>query len=146
MTTDALARTASQRIEKIQRRADGSYILLFNSYPFHATELDTPDVYDLVKTMIDEGAPWTHYVEPALPGENLEQIERAWRDAEIERVKWLRERHRDELDMEGPTTLTAEQFAEVLVYLQALRDWPQSEHFPDATQRPQPVTWLADLL
>ncbi|MGO0632201.1 hypothetical protein ACTORR_19620 [Pseudomonas sp. SAR267] len=62
--------------------------------------------------------------------------ERAWRNEEVDRVKWLRERHRDEQEMQEPTTLTAEQYAEVLSYLQLLRNWPQSELFPDSSQRP----------
>ncbi|MFV2946420.1 phage tail assembly chaperone [Pseudomonas japonica] len=70
------------------------------------------------------------------------QQERAWRDGELAAVTWLRDRHRDEADMGLPNTLSAEQFTELLLYMQALRDWPASEHFPDAAQRPQPPGWL----
>lgn len=71
------------------------------------------------------------------------QQERAWRDAELARVAWLRDRHRDELDLNLGTTLTAEQFAILLAYIQSLRDWPATELFPDAAQRPEPPSWLA---
>ncbi|HDS1679143.1 TPA: hypothetical protein QEM39_000619 [Pseudomonas putida] len=74
----------------------------------------------------------------------LAEQERAWRNSEVERVKWLRERHRDEQDLQKETTLTAEQFAQLLTYLQELRDWPQSTAFPDATQRPVAPSWIAD--
>lgn len=63
--------------------------------------------------------------------------ERRWRDAELARVAWLRDRHRDEVDLQLPTSLTAEQFTELLGYMQALRDWPLAEHFPDSSERPQ---------
>lgn len=69
--------------------------------------------------------------------------ERAWRDTEIDALKWLRERHRDEQDLGMDTTLTGEQFTGLLTYLQALRGWPQSPVFPDAAQRPVPPGWLA---
>lgn len=72
------------------------------------------------------------------------RAERYWRDAEILRVTWLRDRHRDELDQQLATTLTAEQFAELLAYIQALRDWPQSLVFPDTEQRPTTPAWIAD--
>lgn len=62
--------------------------------------------------------------------------ERRWRDTELASLIWLRDRHRDQLDIGGETTLTAEQFGELLVYMQALRDWPQSENFPDSGYRP----------
>lgn len=76
--------------------------------------------------------------------EALSVRERLWRDAEIERVKWLRERHRDQLDIGEQTTLMPEQFNELLVYMQALRDWPQAPDFPDSQHRPMAPDWIAD--
>lgn len=70
--------------------------------------------------------------------------EREWRDAALASVMWLRERHRDQVEISEQTTLTAEQFATLLVYMQALRDWPQSEQFPDSEHRPQAPVWIAD--
>ena len=70
--------------------------------------------------------------------------ERAWRDAEIESVKWLRERHRDEVDSSRPTTLTTEQSGELLDYVQALRDWPASTDFPNMDARPVAPDWIAE--
>jgi hypothetical protein len=83
-------------------------------------------------------------VEP--PGPTDEQImskERAWRDAELASVMWLRERHRDQQEIGGSTTLSSDQFAELLVYMQALRDWPQTSEFPDSLYRPVPPSWIA---
>lgn len=70
--------------------------------------------------------------------------ERAWRDAALASVMWLRERHRDQQDIGGDTTLSGDQFAELLVYMQALRDWPQSPDFPDIEQRRWPPAWIAE--
>ena len=78
------------------------------------------------------------------PEERAASEERAWRDAEVESVKWLRERHRDEMDLEIASTLTAEQFKELLTYLQALRDWPQSPDFPTQALRPIQPDWIAE--
>lgn len=74
----------------------------------------------------------------------LARLERAWRDVELSSVVWLRERHRDQLEIETPTTLTAEQFKELLVYMQALRNWPQSPDFPDTHLRPTAPDWIAE--
>lgn len=82
--------------------------------------------------------------EPA-PGEDMAALERAWRDSVINPTEWLVGRHRDEQDMELTTTLQAEQFAELLRYRQALRDWPQSELFPGIEHRPVPPAWLDDM-
>jgi len=70
-------------------------------------------------------------------------IERRRRDRQIESVKWVRERHRDELDLGVNTTLTAPQFSELLVYIQSLRDWPESKDFPAQEKRPSEPNWIA---
>jgi hypothetical protein len=69
---------------------------------------------------------------------------RVWRDGGIESVRWLRERHREEVELGVPTTLTAEQYGELLMYVQALRDWPQTEGFPAVEQRPAIPEWVAE--
>jgi len=69
---------------------------------------------------------------------------RAWRDAEIDSIKWLRERHRDESDLNINHTLTSDQFAELLTYMQSLRDWPQAAEFPVEESRPDAPAWIAE--
>lgn len=78
-------------------------------------------------------------------GEQAAERERAWRDAQLLQYGGIRDRHRDEVELGIATTLTAEQYTELLTLLQALRDWPQSELFPDSEQRPAPPTWLIEL-
>ncbi len=75
---------------------------------------------------------------------DLEAQERTWRDTALSAVMWLRERHRDQLELRAPTSIGDEQFTELLVYMQALRDWPQSPDFPDSQHRPTAPPWLAE--
>lgn len=81
---------------------------------------------------------------PPPSSEALAAQARQWRDAEIESVKWLRERHRDEIDSQRPATLTVKQSGELLDYVQALRDWPKDIGFPAVSSRPVPPAWIAD--
>lgn len=69
--------------------------------------------------------------------------ERRWRDVELDGVKWLRERHRDEIELAAPTTLTPDEYSELLAYIQRLRDWPASEDFPSPDHRPAKPEWIA---
>ncbi len=78
-------------------------------------------------------------VEPVLD----DAVERAWRNDEITRVTWIRDRHRDELELGRPTSITPDQYAQALKYVQHLRDWPQSEQFPDIEMRPLAPEWVA---
>lgn len=77
------------------------------------------------------------------PPADLAADERAWRDAEITRIQWIRERYRDEQDLARPTSITADQFADLLDYLQQLRDWPAAPDFPDKLSRPKSPDWIA---
>jgi len=82
------------------------------------------------------------FAEKVESAEERRAAERQWRDVELAARQWLRERHRDEQDLGRPTTLSNERFAELLDYLQKLRDWPQAEAFPDSAQRPTPPSWI----
>lgn len=84
----------------------------------------------------DKGVPVLEELEP--DPEAAARQERYWRDSEIQRITWLRDRHRDELDISLETTITADEFNELLAYMQALRDWPASSEFPNPSGRPIP--------
>lgn len=130
------------KIESIYLKKDGSYLVTLDSYPFHATEAETPEVYRAVRSLIESGDECQAYVEPVFSDTQVRANERVWRDAQIQRVSWLRDRHRDQLDIGLKTTLSAEQFKVLLDYIQALRDWPQADSFPAPAKRPVAMPWL----
>ena len=72
------------------------------------------------------------------------QTEREWRNGELNNNQWLATRHRDEADLELEHTLNLEQFKQLLSYLQALRDWPQSPDFPAHDHRPIQPDWISE--
>lgn len=76
---------------------------------------------------------------------DISKGERNWRDQSMLAPIGLRDRHRDQLEMRVVTTLSAEQFSELLIYIQALRDWPQSEAFPSRDARPVAPIWISSL-
>lgn len=73
----------------------------------------------------------------------LAEIERRWRDAELASAAGLRDRHRDQIEITVDTAISDVQFREILVYIQALRDWPQSDRFPNSTNRPIAPQWYS---
>ncbi len=118
---------------------------------------DLPDVHERSwyfagEQRFVEGRPSSLYVwdvgtwtlDAALDREAREVAERAWRSSEISKSVWLRDRHRDQLEISVDTTLTASQFTELLTFIQALRDWPQSPLFPDTAGRPQAPVFIAN--
>lgn len=95
---------------------------------------------------------WVTYLEwvadggQTLPEKTVEETaneERRWRDVELQGVAWLRERHRDEVELGSATSLTSDEYGELLAYMQLLRDWPQSSKFPVQKYRPKKPSWIA---
>lgn len=83
-------------------------------------------------------------VDPPPPtDEQLAANERAWRDDAFTAVIGMRDRHRDQQEIGGDTTLSSDQFSELLAYMQLLRDWPQSADFPEINHRPVAPAWVA---
>lgn len=74
--------------------------------------------------------------------EILAANERYWRDGELASNEWLITRHRDEQEVGSATTLTDEQYSQLLLYRKELRDWPINSDFPDSAARPLPPEWL----
>jgi len=68
---------------------------------------------------------------------------RAWRQSALAATEWLVTRHRDEQELGRGTTLKAQHYLELLEYRQALRDWPDSIHFPAVVLRPAAPEWMA---
>lgn len=83
---------------------------------------------------------------PPVTAEQLEAIERVWRDGLLSPTDALVSRHRDELEMGGITTFTAEQYTELQIYRRLLRDWPQGAEFPLTDHRPVAPPWLSTQL
>lgn len=72
---------------------------------------------------------------PEKPVEQKAVEARAERDRRIDAVRWRIERYQTQEAAGLETTDTAEQYKEILLYVQALRDVPEQEGFPEN------VTW-----
>ncbi|HYE50968.1 MAG TPA: phage tail assembly chaperone [Azospirillaceae bacterium] len=87
----------------------------------------------------------THYVEAGVIRERAKPLV-TWLDIRVHRsglfAKYdgIVRRHRDQVELGIPTALTAQRFADVLQYLQVLRDIPQTFADPNA------VIWPAEPL
>jgi len=82
---------------------------------------------------------------PPLDLEQLGEIERSWRDAQMASTDGIVSRHRDEIEDGSATTLTVEQYAELQAYRRDLRNWPEAGEFPLSEHRPPAPDWLSTL-
>ncbi|WP_214508933.1 phage tail assembly chaperone [Pseudomonas brassicacearum] len=126
------------------------WALIQNNVVHEVTDIDPlerfhPDLtWEPCGTDVKQG--WRYdgetFSEPSRDEDDQASAERAWRDAKLTASEWLVTRHRDEQDLGKETTLSASQFSELLIYRQALRDWPQTETFPEVEFRPISPAWI----
>jgi len=83
---------------------------------------------------------WVEDIDARL--ESDKASERAWRDNEINSIEWMKQRHRDEVELEINTTLSNSEYQELIAYIQGLRDYPLNPLFPDNTARPIKPSFL----
>jgi len=76
--------------------------------------------------------------------EQLVERERRWRDLQLQVSDPLVARHRDEREMESDTSISAEEYTDLLGFRAALRQWPESSAFPEPSGRPVAPTWLTE--
>lgn len=74
---------------------------------------------------------------PEKPIEQKAAEARAERDRRIDAIRWRIERYQTQEAAGLETTDTAEQYKEILIYVQALRDVPEQAGFPDAIEWPE---------
>lgn len=111
----------------------------------HAYDDDAPSHFVAAGLVPMSKTEVAEYIRNAIkPAPTAAEVEREWRDSELVSLIWLRDRHRDQLEIKGDTNLTPEQFGELLAYMQALRDWPQLPEFPNSEHRPKAPAWIAD--
>ena len=92
------------------------------------------------------GRPVATYAPVPLSNEQQATNERVWRDAVIDSTGWLVSRHRDEVELGEPTSLTAVKYDALMQYRKALRDWPASPEFPNIESRPVQPAWLTKIV
>jgi len=79
-------------------------------------------------------------IDNAVLAEEKATAEREWRDKALSDTDAMVLRHRDQEEGGFDTGLSAEQYAVLQAYRQALRDWPESADFP--ATRPGGPDWL----
>lgn len=96
-----------------------------------------------VRAHMPDGTPYL--VDREKGADELACEARAKRNEILASTDWLVSRHRDEVEIQGATALSVEQFASLLAYRQALRDFSDSDGFPAESAMPETPGWLAAL-
>lgn len=78
------------------------------------------------------------------PVEHQQEISRTIRNNEIESSMWVAERHRGQIELGIKTSISDNEFKDLLSYHQSLRDWTEHPGWP-YVDMPIAPDWLAAL-
>ena len=92
---------------------------------------------------ISDSRPWRG-VQIEMGTEYKERLARENRDNVISKTTWILDRHSGQLQISVETSISDHQYNELLLYHQALREWPAQPGWPDIDM-PLPPDWLAEL-
>ncbi|MGY3922485.1 phage tail assembly chaperone [Aeromonas jandaei] len=135
------------------KKSNGFYLskLHRDAIPDGAVEITEKEYEDLKKgqasgqLITSNDAGWPILTDqPPLSKELVESSARAARDEAIASSMWIAERHRSEVSIGADSTITEQQYIQLLTYHQSLRDWPAQPGWPDIDMPPEP-DWLAEL-
>lgn len=88
--------------------------------------------------IIEDKGDYLEAVNPPEPTDEQKAAEaRAERDRRIDAIRWRIERYQTQAAAGLETTDTEEQYKDILLYVQALRDIPEQAGFPDAIEWPE---------
>ncbi|GLK49610.1 hypothetical protein GCM10017620_25830 [Brevundimonas intermedia] len=108
--------------------------------PAHAYT-DAPPAFGFGEVVVRRDGAWVveamlQPVEEEPDVEDLAAAARSRRTYEINQIRWLIDRHRDEVALGRTTTLTGEDYLLVLQHVQDLRDVPEQDGFPSLIEWP----------
>ena len=128
------------QIDPLDTKAAGREIFIM---PANSTETEPPAEKDGFKRKWN-GSEWIYEEIQTEKEEQLKKTQgekaadvRAERDRRIDAILWRIERYQTQAAAGLETTDTAEQYKAILLYVQALRDVPEQEGFPDAIEWPE---------
>lgn len=87
---------------------------------------------------------WSQTVTQEMRAAERAREARALRDGLIASTMWVAERHRGQVQLGLETSITAEQYTDLLMHHQVLRDWTTQPGWPDINMPPAPL-WLAGI-
>lgn len=100
----------------------------------------SPEFWSGIVEVEDDDPRYLAFLNQRLPV--AQSDDRVWRDTELAEMAWLRDRHRDQVELGIDMTLDAQQYSALMAYIQALRDWPQASEFPQIEHRPMAPEFL----
>ncbi len=132
----------------IKKKNDGSFVVKKNGIPYHITDKD--EFYDEFKFISayaerhsDEISNYVEAIfmteEEMLAKMNYEEkaaYHRQKRDALLNAELWKVERHEHEKILGLATTLSDDEYMNLLRYIQSLRDLPEQPNFPNVVTYP----------
>lgn len=127
-------------------KADKTFVVTVAGNRCHVTPDYNQPLYQAVRTYLEEGGKFSKYAEDVVVESDPLVLARLWVETSLQTSETLVAQYRDARDLGQAAPITADQFADLLTWRQAVRDWPKAKAYPADSSRQGAPDWLSAVL
>ncbi|KAF2393154.1 hypothetical protein [Pseudomonas frederiksbergensis] len=121
---------------------DGSFVVTVASNRCHVTRDYNPSLYEAIESFLNNGGDYSKYAEDIVVESDPLVLARLWIDTQLKSSENIVSQYRDARDLGTTLPITPAQFAELLAWRQAVREWPQVAGYPSDETQPSAPGWI----
>ncbi len=127
-------------------KKDGSYVVTVSGNRCHVTADYNVPLFDAIGEYLRDGGDFLEYAEDIVVESDPAVLARLWIDTKLKASENVVSEYRDARDLGEPLPITSEQFADLLQWRRAVREWPQVAGYPLESTRPDMPVWIGAVL
>lgn len=127
-------------------KTDKTFVVTIAGNRCHVTQDYNTPLYQAVRAYLDEGGKFTKYAEDVFVESDPLVLARLWAETSLQTSETLVAQYRDARDLGETPSITSGQFAALLTWRQAVREWPKATQYPAESSRPGKPEWLDAVL
>lgn len=127
-------------------KKDGTYVVTVAGNRCHVTHDYNVVLFDAISEYLRGGGDFFDYAEDIMVESDPTVLARLWIDTKLKASENVVSEYRDARDLGEPLPITPEQFAELLQWRRAMREWPQVAGYPLESTRPDMPVWIGAVL
>jgi hypothetical protein len=127
-------------------KKDGSYVVTVAGNRCHVTHDYNAALFDAIDEYLSAGGDFFDYAEDIVVESDPAVLARLWIENTLQTSENVVSEYRDARDLGESLPITSEQFAELLQWRRAVREWPQVAGYPLDSTRPDMPVWIGSVL
>lgn len=131
---------------EVSVKHDGTFVVTVADNRCHVTRDYNESLYKAICAYLNSGGDSTEYAEDIVVEADPVVLARQWVETSLQTSESIVAQYRDARDLGEETPITPEQFAGLLTWRKAVREWPKEKGYPLVSSQPNAPDWLKEVL